>query len=205
MKLFTEKRQERLFKLVKDYYKKNKFDPIHQIDHIERVLFWTIIISKEEKANLSIMIPAAIVHDIALAKCGDELHARKGEIFCKSFLRRTDYNPGEIEKVGKIVRLHSTDDINRERTLEGNVLFDADKMDAIGSVGVFRHALDRINKGIRFTEIGNVTLKWFKKNEKDNSIFFTRSGKKLGKERTAYIKKTFVKLNKELNKYTIRF
>ncbi|MDD5416790.1 MAG: HD domain-containing protein [Candidatus Aenigmarchaeota archaeon] len=201
MKSFTEARQEKLLKLVKDYYKKNKFDPIHQIDHIERVLFWVIIISKQEKANLSIMIPAAIVHDIALSKYGDDFHAKKGEIFCKSFLRRVGYRTEEIKKISETVRLHSTDDPIRERTLEGNILFDADKMDAIGSIGTFRHAFDRMNKGAQFTEIGNATLKWFKEKEKHDSIFFTKTGKELGKQRMRYIKEVFVKLNKELNEY----
>lgn len=201
MKSFTEVRQEKLLKLVKDYYKKNKFDSIHQIDHIERVLFWVIVISKQEKANISIMIPAAIVHDIALSKYGNKLHAKKGEIFCKSFLRISGYRPEEIKKISETVRLHSTDDPSRKRTLEGNVLFDADKMDAIGSVGIFRHAFD--NKGIQFTEIGNNILEWFEKKEKHGSIFFTKTGKELGKPRTKYIKETFVKLNKELNEYRI--
>jgi len=201
MKMFTEKRQERLFKLVENYYKVNNFDYLHGIDHVKRVVYWTKIISKEEKVNLSIMIPAAILHDIALAKYGDSLHARKGETFCQSFLRKTNYTKEEIAKIGNIIRLHSTDDPIRKRTLEGNILFDADKMDAVGPIGFVRNIFDKSNKGSEFIQLGENLSGWLSdRRKKYGSLFFTKTGKKLGRGREKYYEKRFKELIDDLNK-----
>jgi len=138
--MFDETRQKRLFDMIKDYFKENKSDPLHDIDHIVRVVYWTKLLSEKENANQSITIPAAILHDIGMPKYGDKLHARKGSEMCKPFLKDCGYTEDEIEKISDAISMHSTDDPKPEspETIEGRILFDADKLDATGPAGLHR-------------------------------------------------------------------
>ena len=204
--MFIEDRQKKLFKEVKEYFEKNKSDQLHEIDHIIRVIYWTKFLSEKEEANLSITIPAAILHDVAIPKHGDETHAKMGADMCKPFLKKYDYDNKEIEIISKVILAHSTDDPNQSKTmtLEEKILFDADKLDAAGPVAYYRWILEYIpKKDILQHEAANKILehlqRWRKKY--GEQIFFTETARKIGKERIKYIENRCKDVLEDLKKF----
>lgn len=151
--MFTEPRQKQLFEKVRKYFKENKSDPLHDIDHVIRVIFWAELLSKKEDADSSITIPAAILHDIGMPKYGDELHAKGGAKMCRPFLKDCGYIDKEIKKIAEAVLKHSTHDPKPLKTIESQVLFDADKLDATGPIALYRWFFEYAKRGYLHHEV----------------------------------------------------
>jgi uncharacterized protein len=201
--MFKEERQKQLFGKVRAYFKENKSDYLHDIDHIVRVVFWTNLLSEKEKAKSSITIPSAILHDIGMPKYGDELHARKGAEICKPMLKDCSYTKDEIERIAETISMHSTDDPSPPKTLEGRVLFDADKLDATGPVALHRWFSEYAKHGYLHHEALSKILKHIEKwrTKYGDPPFFTDTGKKLGKDRLKYIENQCKEILRDLEKF----
>ena len=114
----------------------------HDWFHIERVFKNTILISKEEKVDVFIVSLAALLHDIADPKFhnGDE---KIGPKKAKKFLISQKV-PSEIGKhVVKIIKhisFKNTFEKNKKKFIskELEVVQDADRLDAIGAIGIAR-------------------------------------------------------------------
>jgi uncharacterized protein len=201
--MFAEARQKQVFEYVKKYFRENKPDQLHDIDHIARVCFWVELLSKKESADPSITIPAAILHDIGIPKHGDEQHARKGAEMCKPVLKDFGYTDGEIEKIAQTISMHSTDDPNPPTTIEGRVLFDADKLDAFGPVGLHRWFFEYAKRGYLHREVLEKILqhiqKW--KTRYGDPPFFTKTGKEIGKDKVKYIEDLCKEILRDLDKF----
>lgn len=125
----------------------------HRWDHTQRVYRLSQHIGELEGADMEILKPAALLHDIARgmedeAK-GSFCHAREGARMAEQIL--TELNI-EREKIGAIVHCidaHRYRDDRQPETLEAQVLFDADKLDSIGAIGVARAFLFAGETGAR--------------------------------------------------------
>ncbi len=112
----------------------------HDWFHIERVWKLAQTISKEEQANSLIVELAALLHDIADSKFnnGDETIGPKKAL---DFLNTQDLSDSDKEHVIQIIENISfkggkeTSEID---TIEFKVCQDADRMDAIGAIGIAR-------------------------------------------------------------------
>jgi uncharacterized protein len=110
----------------------------HDWRHIERVRNLARIIAREEGADLYICELAALLHDLADAKvAGDEA---TGQRRVSGWLVAHEVEPSVTERVMEIIATMSFAGGNRPpmTTLEGRVVQDADRLDAIGAVGVAR-------------------------------------------------------------------
>ena len=203
MSFFKENRQKKLFALAGKYYNSHKSDNLHDFDHIVRVVWWIDFLSKKEKADASITIPAAILHDIAIPIVGDENHAREGAKLCKPFLRKCGYNRDEIEKIAETVLMHSTDDVNPPKTLEAKVMFDADKLDTVGLIGLHRWFFEYAKKGYKNYEATKKTLIHLNKWKKiyGNPPFFTKTAKKISVKKFRYLEKICNEILKDYKKF----
>ncbi|NIM46725.1 MAG: HD domain-containing protein [Candidatus Aenigmarchaeota archaeon] len=201
--IFTDLRQKKLLNKVKEYYKINKPDISHEFDHTLRVIHWTIILSKKENVDSSITIPAAILHDIALPIVEDEKHAREGAKLCKPFLEECGYSKEETEKIAETISMHSQDDTNPNKTLEGKVLFDADKLDVTGPVGLHRWFLEYARKGYKHHEALKKTFNKISELKKlyGDPFFFTKTAKEIAGERVKFIEEECKKILKDLEKF----
>ena len=168
-----------------DLYRDNSCD--HDINHIRRVVRNAKIIGEKEGANLSILIPAAMLHDIALKKGTlketNDKHAVLGAEIAKGILEECGFE--NVDKICSTIIQHSLDNpTNEPRTLEGDCLFDADKLDAINPVGVARYlqesALEKNKDPLKSAE---KFIEWLK-----NFEFRTKTGKELGKNRSEAIR-----------------
>ena len=114
----------------------------HGPDHSERVLRTALSLGRELGANLRILAAAALLHDIGrpeeCASQGKVCHARRGAELAEPILRRLGYSEAETAAVCAAIRTHRFRSGERPESLEAQILFDADKLDCTGAVGIGR-------------------------------------------------------------------
>jgi uncharacterized protein len=113
-------------------------DAAHDFDHVRRVLALAEKIAQAEGADLEIVRAAALLHDVARVETAGtgRCHAQVGAKRAREILRG---HPSErVEAVARAIAAHRFRRGPMPETLEAKVLFDADKLDAIGAVGVAR-------------------------------------------------------------------
>ena len=133
------KRQEQL-KAMEQYAKRvlDSDTSGHDWSHIERVVNTTKTIAEGEGANLFICEAAALLHDVIDDKIvQDPTYALKK---LKEFLTSIEVAPEQIEAIVSIITRMSFKNHKeqQELSLEGKVVQDADRLDAIGAIGIAR-------------------------------------------------------------------
>jgi len=108
-------------------------DAAHDFDHVLRVLALAERIGEAEGADMDIVRPAALLHDIAH---DEPAHHLRGAERARGVL--ADQPPAFVEAVAHAIEAHRFRAEPRPHTLEAQVVYDADKLDAIGAVGVAR-------------------------------------------------------------------
>lgn len=137
---FSPNQWESIKRLVQ---KEMKSSPAsHGWDHVKRVYDLCLKIGKKEKADLTILGLAALLHDIGRreeqASKGKICHARVGAGKAEIILSRMGV-PDQIRKeVQRCICSHRFRGTQVPKSLEAKILFDADKLDSIGAVGVGR-------------------------------------------------------------------
>jgi uncharacterized protein len=112
----------------------------HDWWHIYRVWKLAERIAKEEKADVFVVILGALLHDIADAKFhdGDET---VGPRIAEKFLRSQNLPEEIIGKILNIIRFVSfknSDETPADNSLELQIIQDADRLDALGAIGIAR-------------------------------------------------------------------
>lgn len=154
----------------------------HGLDHILRVTRLCEIIGAKEEANMAILIPAALFHDIA-RPVEEETgipHEEEGARIAESFLLSIQYPPDLITGIIHAIRTHRYSSKYRPETLEARILSDADKLDAIGAVGIARAC---ITAGERKGDITDAIDHINEKLLKLSAMMYTSSARKFADER----------------------
>jgi uncharacterized protein len=110
-------------------------DAAHDFDHVLRVATLAVKIAQAEGAEVEIVRAAALLHDIGLdnGRLGHE------EVAAQRACEILAGQPREkVEAVAEAIRSHRFRSGPSPQTLEAKCLFDADKLDAIGAIGVGR-------------------------------------------------------------------
>jgi uncharacterized protein len=116
-------------------------DPAHDFSHALRVYANAKVIGKKERADMQVLLLAALLHD---AGSGSKLQKRSTEseekklATVEDFLKRKNLHEEVIEKVLRTVEVHSFSKGIEPATLEAKILQDADRLDAIGAIGIAR-------------------------------------------------------------------
>jgi uncharacterized protein len=116
-------------------------DPAHDIQHIKRVVRNTRYLTDIESVNPQITLPAAWLHDcVQVAKDSSERSAasRLAAAEARRFLAAHGYPEPLLDPVAHAVEAHSYSANIEPRTREAEVVQDADRLDALGAVGVAR-------------------------------------------------------------------
>jgi uncharacterized protein len=113
-------------------------DTAHDFDHVLRVLALAERIGQAEGADLEIVRAAALLHDVARAdeEGSSTCHAQAGAQRAREILH--GYPPEKVEAVAQAIATHRFREKSIPQTLEAQVLYDADKLDAMGAIGVAR-------------------------------------------------------------------
>mgnify|MGYP002386687123 FL=1 len=192
----------------------------HDWTHVERVRALALRIGKKEKADLFVVEAAALLHDIGrkaeMKSKGLFCHAEKGAETAKVVLKKMGLGKDEIENIVHCISTHRFRKSNIPETLEAKVLFDADKMDSIGAIGVARlfvfsgnvgsnnlytgneKKLANDGKDYSYTKEDSALLEYYKKVQYVHKRALTKEGKKIAKERHEFMKGYFSRFNKEV-------
>jgi len=111
---------------------------VHDFDHVLRVLKLAERIARAENADPQVVRAAVLLHDVGRrqAEAAGVDHAMAAARRAKEIL--VGHPPMKVEKIVGAVAAHRFRTEPKPSTLESQVLYDADKLDAIGAVGVAR-------------------------------------------------------------------
>lgn len=129
---------------IKDIVKEILKDSAHDLDHTIRVYNNCMMIAREEpEANLEILQAASLLHDVARIKededdSGKTDHATLGAEMAFDILLDAGYGEQFAEAVKQVISTHRYRADDPPATLEAKILFDADKLDALGAIGIAR-------------------------------------------------------------------
>jgi uncharacterized protein len=117
-------------------------DNVHDFGHIERVYALSERLALEEGADLEIVHAAALLHDVegsTPGKAERKDHHLSSAEFAEKILATEGWAQERIQAVQHCIRAHRfRGDDEAPQTIEAKVLFDADKLDVLGAVGVAR-------------------------------------------------------------------
>ncbi len=116
-------------------------DAAHDFDHVLRVARLAVGIANTEEADAEVVLLAAFLHDVpsevsAAARGSHHLAAAE---FARQYLTMYEMAPNRIENIVHCIEAHRFRDQSLQpQTLEAKCLYDADKLDSIGAIGVAR-------------------------------------------------------------------
>ncbi|MCM1303673.1 MAG: HD domain-containing protein [Lachnospiraceae bacterium] len=120
-------------------------DTAHDKEHVYRVLYNALDIAKtENNVNYDVLIAACLLHDIGRKEQFENpvlCHAVVGSEKAYQFLLAHDFEVSCAEQVRQCIRTHRYRAEDPPQSLEAKILFDADKLDAAGAMGIARTLL----------------------------------------------------------------
>lgn len=117
-------------------------DPAHDLAHLDRVWINAQTIAADlDNVNLRVLLGAAYLHD--LVNLPKDAPDRKTASALSAgaaapILRDLGYTPGEIDAAGHAITAHSFSANIPPETIEAKILRDADRLDALGAIGIAR-------------------------------------------------------------------
>lgn len=116
-------------------------DPAHDINHILRVVKTAKRLCQNEGGKLEIVLPAAYLHDCLSLPKNHPKRAQSSQLAAQQatqFLRSIAY-PGEyFAEISHAIIAHSFSANVVPETLEAQIVQDADRLDALGAIGIAR-------------------------------------------------------------------
>ncbi len=113
-------------------------DEVHGWPHIQRVLGWALALAQAEKADPVIVQAAVLFHDWPLPDTPRDTHHLRAADYAQHWLLEHGWPPERAAAVAEAIRSHRFREPQQPATREAQVLHDADKLDALGAVGVAR-------------------------------------------------------------------
>ncbi len=184
----------------------------HDWSHVERVRALARRIGKAEGADLFVVEAAALLHDIAkteeMRAKGGFCHAKEGAKRAQPILERLGVESETADHIVSCIGTHRKRKGAEPESLEAKILFDADKLDSIGAVGIARvfffagtigkklysgneaeHSKDGVDRSYTEDDTALLEYELYLKGLKDRML--TGTGRAIAKERTAYMEDFF--------------
>ena len=192
-------------------------DSAHDAEHIYRVLYNALDIAKAEaQVNYDVLIAACLLHDIGRpdqVKDPTVCHAEAGSEKAYRFLIELGLEKEFAEQVRHCILTHRFRKTLQPQTPEAKILFDADKLDVTGAIGIARTLMYKgtlteplyrmlpngtISDGTH--DIGHSFFREYKfKLERLYDRFYTCKGAELAKKRQAIAAAFYENLYEEVN------
>ncbi len=211
-----KKKFERLAVKVRKILRKSP--RCHAWDHTERVLRNARRLAAMEKTcDVKVVELAALLHDIAradeMAIKGKMCHAKRGGELAVGILKKEKFPAKMIKSVVACVERHRYRSTNAPKTLEEKIVYDADKLDSIGAIGLARafHFSGHIGSRVHNTKEEALASKSYSKQDTAYREFLvkqrrvtsrlkTASGKKLARDAVAFMRAFFKRLDQETHR-----
>jgi len=113
---------------------------VHARDHVLRVLRRCIRLGEELRADMEVLVAAVYLHDLGRHYVADKVHGALSAEKAEPVLDRIHFPQEKRDAVLHAIRVHDVSASPEDRTtLESKILYDADKIDTLGVVGVLRY------------------------------------------------------------------
>ncbi|WP_037313955.1 HD domain-containing protein [Ruegeria halocynthiae] len=116
-------------------------DPAHDLAHLDRVWMNAQAIA-DDQTDMPVLLAASYLHDLVnLSKDDPERHlaSRKSAEESESILAKLGYDPGQIRAITHAIEAHSFSANITPESPEACILRDADRLDALGAIGIARN------------------------------------------------------------------
>ena len=204
---------EKLRRLADPYH--DGMGGCHGPDHTERVHKTALHLGRLMEARLDILSAAALLHDIGrmyeTREQGKICHAEKGAELARKILEKLSFAPSTIDEIAHCIETHRYRGDNIPMTLEAKILYDADKLDSIGAVGIGRAFLFAGQTGAKLHNDTDVDILDCKPYSKEDTAYrefkfkmskikdrmLTLEGRRLAEERHVFMEVFFERLERE--------
>lgn len=134
--------KQETYSLLENYMLSCMNDSAHDKEHVYRVLYNALEIAKtEDGVDYDVLIGACLLHDIGREeqfKNPDLCHAQVGSGKAYDFLIENGFETEYAEQVKHCIQAHRYRKSNPPQSLEAKILFDSDKLDVTGAMGIAR-------------------------------------------------------------------
>lgn len=138
------------FREMEDYMRSCMGDSAHDAEHIYRVMYYAMEIARGERGvDYDVLITACLLHDIGrMEQFRNPLlcHAQVGAQKAADYLLAHGFSLEFARQVYHCILTHRFRKENQPQSIEAKILFDADKLDVTGAVGIARTLMYRTEK-----------------------------------------------------------
>lgn len=205
-KYLREPRIKKIYDRARREFGKN--GPIaHNWDHVYRDLLNAIWIGEAEGADMSIVVPAIILHDIGfLYDSRKEKHAEIGAKKVYEWLNKKEWTKEEQDHISDCIATHKgkyKQGGEDPQTLEAKVVYDADLLEKVGMIGV----MQGLRSFVEFAETGESEFRSLLNIARYLGVprtlnFFTKTAREIARDRAGHAHEDiFKQAVKELEEY----
>jgi uncharacterized protein len=186
----------------------------HDWDHTERVYRLCMRIGQAEGADLEVLAIAAYLHDVGRSyedeSKGRVCHAAKGAEIAGALLAEYPLPEQKKQNIVHCIGAHRFRGAHAPETLEARALFDADKLDSIGAIGIGRAFLFAGEVGAKlhnpeadlhntrpYTEEDTGYREFKLKLSRIKDRMLTAEGRRMAEERHAFMERFFERFQQE--------
>lgn len=208
---------------------RNTPDTAHDMGHVMRVHSLALKIAKQEKnVDMDVLQVAILLHDIGGHKeisdpSGKTDHAIESARMAEPILKNLCFTEKQIKHIQDCIVSHRYKTESKPQTIEAKILFDADKLDAVGAIGIARgfcwigknnahiyrkpNIDDYIKENMHGKKNGRIKDKTKHSPQIEFAVkhkflidkLFTETAKKICRERMTFSENFFDRLEKEIN------
>lgn len=207
---------QELYKKIEAYMLECMKDSAHDKEHVYRVLYTALdIAEKETEADKEVLIISCLLHDIGREeqfRNPDLCHARVGSEKAYSYLTGIGFQEEKAAHIRECILSHRYRSENPPKSVEARILFDADKLDVTGTIGIARTLLYKAQVMEPLYSVDEQGTVLDGKTDKEPSFFqeykykleklydkfYTERGKELAKERQASAVSFYTSMLKEV-------
>jgi len=166
----------------------------HGIEHTRRVYKICLLLGNRLGANLEVLLPGAILHDIGRRR--DVVnHAEESARLSEKVLGELGFEEQRIKRITEAIGAHSFSGDQRPGSLEAEILSDADKLDAMGAVGVYRAAAYASEEDRNMDDFIN---HFYEKLLKLPDLLYTEPAREMALQRREFMVRYLKQIDREL-------
>jgi HD superfamily phosphodiesterase len=164
----------------------------HGLKHMRRVWHTCLQLGNQLNADLETLVAAAFLHDLGIHQKLSPEHGALSAELAEPILERIQFPQGKKQVVMHAIRVHDVTFSNEDRnTLESRILYDADKTESFGVIGILRYITILYERRPIDYILEDLEKRW-------NGLCLTET-KTLAKSDYEYTRDYFQKLNRALN------
>jgi len=219
---------EKIEKIKEIISKELTFCSAHNFDHVMRVYNLALHLAENEDVDLEVIKAAALLHDIKGKKeiddpTGKTDHAIESAKMAESILNNLGYSKDKIKHIQDCIVSHRYRTENKPQTKEAKIVFDADKLETVGAIGIARAFVwvgrnnaniykkadiieytkenlgGKINGRIQDKTKHSPQINWETKDKHILNYLYTEKAKQIAKDRIIFSENFFKRLENEIN------